>query len=115
MASHKSLFIVSFGDSRKFRTSSAEKIKSIADALRNMLSPEFEGVKITRFLIPTIDEVQPVSATQYADLPKLDKDALQEIAATLRVEITNWEDQKKLDLNAPFDEINPEAVAPGQI
>lgn len=114
MASQKPLYIVSFGDSRKFRTSSPEKIKHASDTLRNTLTEEFQGVKITRFLIPTIDEVQPLHADQYADLPKLDKEGINEIADTLRKEIENRADQECLDLNAPFNDINPDAVAPGQ-
>lgn len=115
MASRKSLFIVSFGDSRKYRTSSGDKIKSVADTLRDMLVPEYPDTKITGYLIPAVEEVSGQDADQYGDLPKLDKDAVTEIAGVLRCEIENMVSQKELDLNAPFNDINSSAVDPGQI
>lgn len=115
MSQDKIFYIVSFGNSRKFRTGSVDKIKKIADSLRNTLTNEFKGIKITGFLIPTIDEIAATHKEQYSDLPKLDSEAEEEIINTLREEITNRSDQQQLDLNAPFDEINPDAVAPGQI
>ncbi len=111
---NKKLYIVSFGDSAKFRVSSDEtkenfeKSKIIVDlenALNDYLKEKFPETNYTYYTVPSISEVDPADEGQYASYPELDSSALESIKKALAVEVEDMESNRRLNSDAPYSNI----------
>lgn len=112
MENRDKLFIVSFGDSRKYRVYSTEKINAtVTDAeslLKNMLSADFKELSGKKFYTtPEIVEISKDEEGKYAGWPELTADVVRtEIEPLLRTEAEDADDLCMLNRNAPFDDID---------
>lgn len=119
MEAKKRLYIVSFGDSKKYRvefedvanvdpfhhTNPLEEVESdIKEYLENL----FPAEALAYFETPKITEVYWKDRAEYESYPVLDAMAIKDIEAELKVEVENRNDQDVLDCNAPFAETTPE-------
>lgn len=107
--------MVHFGDSSDYRlefSGSREELesspklkeveKTLADYLKSKI-PAFRHVK--RLTRPVIHEVEPEDASKYTGYHVLDAKAVDALKDVILTEAQNYQDQKQLDLNAPFDNI----------
>lgn len=110
------LYIVSFGNSAEYRVEypgtkedlekSPELLKvegTLAEYLKSKM-PVCSHVK--RLTTPAIHEVEPEDAARYASYRDLDAEAVNHLKDLILTEAHNYQDQKQLDLNAPFGNIN---------
>lgn len=109
----KHLYIISFGDSNKYRLtadSNAQHIERL-DAYEKELSAYlhrlFPGETFAYFTTPKVEEIIIEHADQYASYPELDDRALEEIKNRLKTEVENREEQDQLDSDAPFNDVAP--------
>lgn len=120
MEAKKRLYIVSFGDSKKYRvefedvenTDSFHHTNPLTDVeaeIKVYLDKLFPGEALAYFATPKITEVYWDDRAKYESYPELDAAAVKDIEAELKVEVENRNDQNSLDRNAPFAEINPNA------
>ncbi len=109
----KHLYIISFGDSNKYRLVTdcdAQHISRLADyekQLNDYLHGLFPGETFAYFTTPKVEEISMAHADQYASYPELDDKALEDIKALLKTELENREDQKEMDSDAPFNDAAP--------
>lgn len=109
----KKLYIVSFGDTRKYRYSCTVKKGSDAmhhDApfaklekeLNDYLKSQFPNQTFAYYTCAKVTEVDPSHEAKYADYPPLDADAVENIKKELVREIREEDATKMLNDNAPF-------------
>ena len=96
MDSKKRLFIVSFGDSDRYKV-------------------EFDDYSTNPYEHPSplaavVTEVSWEHRDRYADYKPLTMDAIESIKKILEEEVENMKYQKHLDNNAPYAVMNPDAV-----
>lgn len=112
MENKEKVYIVSFGDSSKFKV----KFDGTTDELEN--SPCLTGIKkrlveflkdkvaegshAERFATPQIKEVSPDDKKEYEGYPEFNESAIPEIEKTLLCEVENMRSLKELSKNAPF-------------
>lgn len=106
----KDLYIVSFGDSDQYRTTCPDCIKQVSDKVKAYLSEKFPGTKTLDFTLPTVSKVPAGREADYTSYPELDADAVERIKQVLADEMDNRAFQKSIDRNAPFADINPDAL-----
>lgn len=116
MESKKRLFIVSFGDSDKYRVEFEDKstnpyehpypLASVEKELNEYLNKQFPGKTFAYYTTPRVTEVSWAHRDQYLDYPELDADAMEAIKKVLKVEVENMESNKRLDNNAPYADVN---------
>lgn len=120
MEAKKRLYIVSFGDSKKYRVEFEDvanvdpfhhtnPLESIESDIKGYLEGLFPGEALAYFETPKITEVYWKDRAEYESYPVLDATAIKAIEAELKVEVENRDDQNRLDCNAPYAEVNPDA------
>ena len=109
----KHLYIISFGDSNKYRLITDSDAQHIArlDAYEKELSAYlhrlFPGETFAYLTTPKVEEISIAHADQYASYPELDDKAHEDIKNLLKTELENREDQNELDSDAPFNDAGP--------
>lgn len=117
MAEEKKLYIVSFGDSEKYRfeftpkpqMDPLKKCNPLADLEKNLhdfLEEKFPGRTFAYLVTPKITEVRIDHEEQYADYPVLDSKAVDQIKKVLVEEVKSRADLLQLNDNAPFSSIS---------
>lgn len=117
MEAKERLYIVSFGDSRKYKVEfkdvdnvdnyhHTDPLKIIEQEISEYLQKEFPGQSLAYFTTPKITEVKWSDREKYADYPELDRVEVEKIKSVLKREIEMRQDLDRLDRNAPFDQIS---------
>ena len=112
------LYIVSFGDSRKYRYETLTDLpaaacgetplrhdnpfEAIESRLRAELEKKFPGQPVAYFVSAKATEVDCDHSAEYASYPPLDEAAEKNILAQLEKEIRERDDLEQLNSNAPF-------------
>lgn len=118
--SRKKLYIVSFGDSAKYRfeyemPANADALfkpspfEGVEHLLDEYLTKEFPGHHFPFLTSAKATEVDPSHADRYADYPLLDGEALKAIEKELGKEAREFEATSELNDNAPYADVNPDA------
>ncbi len=111
MENDKRLYIVSFGDSRKYRmfydgdkaaASHNPLLTEVEQELNDFLKNKFPEDPSTYFTSPKVVEVDWADRDNYDDLPVLDADAVTELKQVLTKEIKDMNSLRSLNDNAPF-------------
>ncbi|MDE7159929.1 MAG: hypothetical protein K2O24_03665 [Muribaculaceae bacterium] len=109
MAQEKHLYIVSFGDSRKYRMmydgDRAERsplLTEVESQLNDYLKQEFPEDSYTYYTTPRIVPIEWSDREEYMDYPELDAKAIEEIKKVLAHEIRDMNAINRLDRNAPY-------------
>lgn len=120
MESKKRLYIVSFGDSRKYRVEVDDHSTTyvhenhflkLEKELNDYLAEKFPDSTFAYYTTPRVTEVDVCHAAKYDGYPELDGKAVEEIKKVLVEEIRNMESQRGLDNNAPFADVSVDKVA----
>lgn len=121
MENKERLYIISFGDSAKYRMlyagtkeqlENSPKIVGLRDELARFIKDNVteEGSHACRFATPVIKEVDPSDYARYEDYHDFGRVAVDDIKKVLFTEVKNMLDQKQLDSNAPYGEVAPEML-----
>lgn len=112
----KRLYIVSFGDSAKYRVEypgtkedleNSSELKNVEDTLVEYIKDKLPVCKhIKRLITPAVHEVEPEDADRYNDYLELNAESIEHLKKLVLTEAHNYQDQKQMDSNAPFDNIN---------
>lgn len=118
MENNMKLYIVSFGNSRKYRFpfseipspdglhhSDSNPISTIEKELNDSLWKMFPEANLAYFTSPKVTEVEWAHRDRYADYPILDSDAVEEIKKVLATEIRDMRSTDVLDSDAPYSNI----------
>lgn len=118
MESKKRLYIVSFGDSRKYRLPFEEKryddnthhsdnspLTEIEQELNAYLRKRFPDDTFAYYTSPKVSEVDYTHSDRYSDYPLLDASAIEEIKEELAREIEDMEANRRLNSDAPYSNI----------
>lgn len=115
MKGEKRLYIVSFGDSRKYKVEfndnenidnfhHTDPLADVEEEIREFLDKEFPGEPLAYYTTPRITEVNYSDRDQYLGYPELDRVEIERIKCSLRREVeVRDEDDIMLNLNAPYD------------
>lgn len=116
MEDRKKIYIVSFGDSRKYKVEftdesrdpyrRANPLDGIEQELRDFLNKEFPDEPVAYYVTPKVTEIVAGGDVDPSDYPRLDAYAIEQIKASLRRDMQVMEDNKKLDANALYADIN---------
>ncbi len=109
----KRIYIVSFGDSNRYRVEfddvanvdayhHTNPLKGVETEITEYLSKIFPGEPLAYYETPKIEEVYWSDREKYADIPVLDEAAVKQIESQLKTEVENRNDQNMLDSNAPY-------------
>lgn len=107
------LFIVSFGDSRKYRMEYSDALDpqalvhsapftEIENELNSYLKSEFPDETFAYYTSPKVTEVDWSHRDQYSDYPLLDAKAIDSIKKLLANEVRDMNANRQLNDNAPF-------------
>ena len=120
MDSKKRLFIVSFGDSDRYKVEFDDYSTNpyehpspraaVEKELNDYLKKKFPGKTFAYYTTPKVTEVSWEHRDRYADYKPLTMDAIESIKKILEEEVENMKYQKHLDNNAPYAVMNPDAV-----
>lgn len=116
MENTSKLYIVSFGDSSKYRyiysagasdaySSEGNPLASVEKELHDYLENLFPGRTFAYLVSPRMTEVSWEHRDKYADYPMLDSKAIEEIKQVLAREVRERADLNELNDNAPFSQI----------
>lgn len=117
MEAKKRIYIVSFGDSDRYRVEFEDvanvdpyhhtnPLKGVESEITKYLNKLFPGEALAYYDTPKIEEVYWKDREKYADIPLLDEAAVKKIETGLKVEVENRNFQDMLDSNAPYANIN---------
>lgn len=115
METKERLYIVSFGDSNKYKMPFADskealkKSKKLVDieiALQDFVREKLPMAKASYFTTPVIIEVDPADEGKYAGYPVLDAAAVEQLKQTVLTEVEDMENIKCLSDDAPWSNIN---------
>lgn len=117
MEGKKRIYIVSFGDSYHYRVEFEDvanvdpfhhtnPLAGTEEEIKNYLERLFPGEPLAYYETPKIEEVNWEDREKVAKFPVLDDKAVKDIEALLKREVENRADQKTLDMDAPFANIN---------
>lgn len=103
------MFIISFGDSRKYKVivDAAGRESALAPFVRtekelnSFLAHEFPGETFAYYTTPRLTEVNPAHADRYASYPDFDDKAVAEVKAELMREVKVMNENRKLDADDP--------------
>lgn len=109
----KKLYIISFGESRKYRllvdpaeADGSEKKTSplvyYEKELNDYLAEKFPGDTYTYFTTPKVEEVYVSHLDQYADYPEFTDEALETVKEELVREINVMNADRELNSDAPW-------------
>lgn len=113
---NKRIYIVSFSDSRQYiirEDADAEKSRlvEIENMLNNFLSKKFPEDSFAYYTTPKVVEInEELASTEYSGYPELDDKAVEEIKKELEIEIKDMRSNARLDSDAPFADVDPEAA-----
>lgn len=109
------LYIVSFGDSEKYRinySGTKEELQKspIMQHIENTIEKYIkgkvpEGSEAKLYVKPYISEISKENESEFASYPELDEASLPEIEKVLLNEVEDMLSLKCLNKNAPFDDI----------
>ena len=118
MEDNMKLYIVSFGDSRKYRFpfteipspdglhhSDSNPLSTVEEELNNYLYGLFPEANLAYYTSPKVTEVEWSHRERYADYPLLDSDAVEEIKKVLVKELRDMQSTDTLDSDAPYSNI----------
>lgn len=111
------IYLVSFVNSRQYRLEFKDVVNpynfkhynplaEVEQQISEYLTINFPDCSLAYYETPRVEEVEWKDRTNYETYPPLDQTAVKEIEEVLKNEIENHANQKKLDLNAPYAEIN---------
>lgn len=117
MEAKKRLYIVSFGDSDKYRVEFEDianvdpyhhtnPLAGVEVEITDYLRRLFPGQPMAYYDTPKVTEVEWKDREKYASYPVLDEKAVKKIEAELKIEVENRGDQEMLDRDAPYSDIN---------
>lgn len=117
MEAKKRLYIVSFGDSNKYRVEFEDvanvdpfhhtnPLCKVEAEIEEYLGKLFPGEPLAYYETPKVTEVNWDDRAEYESYPVLDDTAVKEIEAVLKKGVENMESQKVLDNNAPYADVN---------
>ncbi len=100
-------YIVSFGDSEKYRLivneGTSDTLQTIEKELDTYLRSKFAGDSFAYFTSPKVTEVAWEHRDRYENYPLLDEKAVEAIKAVLLKEASEREDLQQLNSDAPYD------------
>ncbi|MDE5808602.1 MAG: hypothetical protein K2H76_10840 [Muribaculaceae bacterium] len=96
-------YIVSLGDSQKYRVKGAD-LKKYSEELKEYLSTQFAGEAIKYYDTANVEESD--DPEKYPELTRIE---FEKIKADLKRQIEVRDDDKELNLDAPFSDVNPDA------
>ncbi|MDE5796453.1 MAG: hypothetical protein K2H75_05035 [Muribaculaceae bacterium] len=103
----KKLYIVSFGDSEKYRLvlkeDDSETLENVEKKLDSYLRDKFPGDSFAYFTSPKVTEVAWEHRDRYETYPELDDKAIEAIKAVLAKEVKDRDDMQQLNSDAPYD------------
>lgn len=112
METTKHLYIVSFGDSDKYRLSytdadleGADKdspLVKLENELNAYLKERFPESTFAYFTTPKVTELDPSHESQYMQYPELDAAAIEAIKKVLVKEVEEMNSARELNDNAPW-------------
>lgn len=112
----KHIYIVSFGDSRKYRfvfddiyengKHKDTPLVKLENYLNSYLKKEFPGETFAYYTTPKITEVSPEHESQFTSYPPLDEKAVEEIKAELKREIMVMNEARQQSSDAPWNDVN---------
>lgn len=115
MENNSKIYIVSFGDSEKYRLPVLEDnsedhphdtpLVRLENELNSYLKERFPEDTFAYFTTPKVTEISALHADQYASYPMLDDAAVEEIKKVLVREIEVMQSEKQLDSDAPWSNI----------
>lgn len=116
MENMERLYIISFGDSAKFRMSypgtkeqleASDKMKGVESALAKVLQSKVPvSVPVKMLTTPIIKEFDAVDAAKYAGYRDFSTVNFDDLKSLVLKEAMNIQAQKSLDRDAPFAQIN---------
>lgn len=113
--SKRRMYIVSFGDSRKYRIlvdseDNENALKPVVDTeneLNRFLAREFPGETFAYYTTPRVTEVNPEHADKYASYPPLDSRAIEDVKDVLIREIEVMNSDRELNSNDAWGATRP--------
>ena len=116
MESKNKLYIVSFGDSRKYRLPFVElpsdrtPLANMEKELNEYRKKEFPDDNFAYFTTPKVTEVDWDHRDKYESYPLLDGKAIEEIKKVLSEEVKDMRSTQEMNDDAPFSDVNAAAV-----
>lgn len=109
MENKSALYLVSFGDSAKYRMESEDGrftlLNDIREKIERFLRNHFRSITVPKFYRePRVQEVSIENADRFASYPLLTADSVEDIEKVLLTEVSNMESVQEEILNAPYDE-----------
>ena len=101
------LYIVSFGDSEKYRLAvkegDSDPLQGLEKELDSYLRERFPGDSFAYFTSPKVTEVTWEHRDRYENYPELNDKAIENIKAVLVKEVKDRNDMQQLNSDAPYD------------
>lgn len=101
----KEMYLVSFGDSSKYISTSGDTIRQVSGKLREGLHKLFPSASMDNMPVPEVESIG--DASKYSSYPELTLKAVPEILRTLVTGMKENADVRELNNNAPWSNINP--------
>lgn len=117
MEAKKRLYIVSFGDSDKYRVEFEDvanidpfhhtnPLREVEAEIESYLSHLFPGQSLAYYDTPKVTEINWEDREKYSSYPVLDENAVRKIETVLKTEVENRGYQNMLDSDAPYSDVN---------
>ncbi|MDE7180750.1 MAG: hypothetical protein K2N88_06090 [Muribaculaceae bacterium] len=108
----KKTVVISFGDSAKYRVPSIESsekdLKAVEENVKTYLKVKFPEIEALPFYSSMkVEEVDPAEAANYDEF---NADALKSIRSVLVTEVKDARSLDVLNSDAPYSDINPDAL-----
>ncbi|MDE7442254.1 MAG: hypothetical protein K2M69_08830 [Muribaculaceae bacterium] len=97
-------YIVSLGDSKKYRATGAD-LKKYSDELKEYLSSEFAGEAIKYYDTASVSESD--DPMKYPELTHVE---FEKVKSDLKRQIEVRNEDKELNSDAPYSDVNPDAL-----
>lgn len=114
MDRHNDLYIISFGtssDYRFFADGEDRKKLETTSAVKKYLQERFPDAGEMNFIeTPVVKRIAAADESKYSSYPMLDSATLLQIEKHLATEHKVARENDRLDSNAPFDDLNPNAL-----
>lgn len=116
----KRMYIVSFGDSKKYRLPFEDAqgagaaqwptpLNIVEKELNDYLREKFPEQAFAYYTTPKVEEVDWESRADYDSYPLLDSDAIRDIKKVLVTEVEDMQSLRDLNSNAPYSDVNSQA------
>ena len=106
----KTVCIISFGNSTKYRLTidkGADQVSDIKAEVKNYLENKFPTLSPLNFYDKvSVVPVDPSNCEKYKDYPEFDDNSIDEIKKVLSREVEDYEDVRNLNSNAPWGSDN---------